>query len=80
MKKIIICLLACLSLNACVKAGDFDLLPVRTKIFNKYRGYGIDFYDNKEVLLSEGKKYTKKGFFYEKVEKMLDESLFFVLY
>lgn len=55
MKKIIICLLACLSLNACVKAGDFDLLPVRTKIFNKYRGYGIDFYDNKEVLLSEGK-------------------------
>lgn len=54
MKKIIICLLACLSLNACVKAGDFDLLPVRTKIFNKYRGYKIDFYDNKEALIREG--------------------------
>ena len=50
MKKIIICLLACLSLNACVKAGDFDLLPFRKKMFNVYGSYSIDFYDNKEKL------------------------------
>ena len=51
MKKIIVCLLACLNLSACVNAGDFDLLPVRKKIFNLYKGYAVDFYDNKEELV-----------------------------
>ena len=53
MKKIIICLLACLSLNACVKAGDFDLLPFRKKIVKQFRGYAIDFYDNEKKLVGE---------------------------
>lgn len=53
MKKIIVCLLACLTLNACVRAGDYDLLPIRKKIFNLYRGYSVDFYDNKEELIGE---------------------------
>ena len=55
MKKIIFCLLACLNLNACVNAGDFDLLPVRKKIFNLYRGYGVEFYDNEEKLVGENR-------------------------
>ena len=50
MKKIVVCLLACLNLSACVYAGDVDLLPVRSKIFNLYSSYGIEYYDGKEVL------------------------------
>ena len=45
--------MACLSLSACVNAGDFDLMPFRKKLINSYRGYAIDFYDNEEVLIGE---------------------------
>lgn len=53
MRKIIVCLLACLNLSACINAGDFDLLPVRRKILNLYKGYSINFYDNKEALIGK---------------------------
>lgn len=53
MKKIIVCLLLCLNLCACVRAGDYDLLPIRKKIYNLYKGYSINFYDNKEALIGE---------------------------
>ncbi len=53
MRKIIVCLLACLNLSACINAGDFDLLPIRKKIFNLYKGHSIDFYDNKEKLIGK---------------------------
>ena len=45
--------MACLSLSACVNAGDFDLMPFRKKMINSYRGYAVDFYDNKEALIGE---------------------------
>ena len=53
MKKVIVCLLACLNLGACVYAGDFDLLPIRKKMFNLYKGYSISFYDNEEEVVSK---------------------------
>lgn len=53
MRKIIVCLLACLNLSACINAGDFDLLPVRRKILNLYKGYSVNFYDNKEALIGK---------------------------
>jgi hypothetical protein len=53
MKKIIVCLLACLNLSACVNAGDFDLLPIRRKILNLYKGHTIEFYDNEEELVGK---------------------------
>lgn len=53
MRKIIIGLMVCLSLGACVNAGDFDLLPARKKFFSIYRGYAVDFYDNDESLINE---------------------------
>ena len=53
MKKIIVCLLVCLNLSACIYAGDTDLLPIRRKILNTYKGHTIDFYDNKEELIGK---------------------------
>ncbi len=53
MKKIIVCLLACLNLSACINAGDFDLLPIRRKILNLYKGHTIEFYDNEEALVGK---------------------------
>ena len=81
MKKIVVCLLACLSLNACIKAGDFDLLPVRKKIFNLYRGHSIEFYDNQEKLvgkerLHENDYSLNKAVTVKKGEDVLSDKIF----
>lgn len=48
MKKQIACLLLCLLSTGCIRAGDYDLVPVRTKIVNSINGYSIDFKEAKE--------------------------------
>ena len=80
MKKIILCLLVCLNLNACVSAGDFDLLPVRKKVLNLYKGYSIDFYDNEEALVGrerihENDYRLNKALTVKKGEDILNDTL-----
>lgn len=53
MKNKIVCLLACLVLFGCIRAGDYDLAPVRTKLVNSIRGYSIDYADNEEKLVGD---------------------------
>ena len=79
MKKIVVCLLACFGLNACIYAGDVDLLPVRSKIFNLYKSHGIEYYDNKEVmidnrLLRENHYDLNKAITVKKGEDILQDS------
>lgn len=42
MKKYILLFIAVILLSGCVKAGDFDLFPIRKKIIDAIRGYSID--------------------------------------
>ncbi len=48
MKNKLILLVVCALLSGCIKAGDFDLVPVRRKIFNAMNGYSIDYADYSE--------------------------------
>ncbi len=52
MKIKIICLVLCGMLAGCLRAGDYDLLPVRKKIVDNVIGYQIDFADQGEQFVS----------------------------
>lgn len=51
--KIFGCFIACLVLGGCVRAGDYDLIPVRSKIFDTMNGYTIDYADYGEELVQK---------------------------
>ena len=52
MKNFAVVLSLCVFLSGCIRAGDYDLLPVRSKIMNAFSGYSIDYFDNEEELVS----------------------------
>ena len=52
MKKKIAYLSLCLLVAGCLRAGDYDLLPIRSKIVNAYMGYSVDFVEQDEELVS----------------------------
>lgn len=51
MKKRIVSLVLCSFLAGCIRAGDYDLVPVRTKIVDSINGYTIKYKEAKEDLI-----------------------------
>ncbi len=51
MKNKLILLLMCSLLSGCIKAGDYDLMPVRKKIFNSINGYSVEYAEQGEELI-----------------------------
>ena len=47
MRKYFVALVCALSLSACVRAGNFDLLPFRSSVVNSLRGHAIHDFDSK---------------------------------
>lgn len=52
MKNKIVCLVLCGMLVGCLKAGSYDLFPVRKKIVDSVTGYSIDFVDQEEYFVT----------------------------
>ena len=81
MKKKIVGLVICLALGGCLRAGDYDLMPVRTKILNAYTGYSIDFIEQDEELVSSSDErehdyVLNKAITVEKGEAILSDKFF----
>ncbi len=82
MKKILslICLLL---VSGCIRAGDYDLVPVRKKILNMVNGYTINFADTEKMLLrSEDRRehnfVLNKALTVKKGETVLSDKFFVV--
>ena len=45
-------MILCSVLAGCIRAGDYDLAPVRKKIFNTMNGYTIDYKEQREELIT----------------------------
>ena len=56
MKNKIVCLLLCSVLAGCIRAGDYDLIPVRKKIFDSINGYAIDYIEYDEEFIGRQKQ------------------------
>lgn len=81
MKKQIVCLVLCSLLSACIRAGDYDLAPVRKKIVNSMNGYGIDYQEQREEhIRRQGERehdYVKnKAITVKKGEAVLSDKFF----
>ncbi len=61
MKNKIVCLILCSMLAGCLRAGSYDLIPVRKKIFDSMTGYSVDFADQNEQFVSS-KIEREKGY------------------
>lgn len=48
MKKQLVCLVLCSFLAGCIRAGDYDLAPVRKKVVNSMNGYKINYHEQRE--------------------------------
>jgi hypothetical protein len=46
-------ILACMVLSGCVRAGDFDLLPVRRQLLNSITGYSVEFNKSDESFVGQ---------------------------
>lgn len=51
MKNKIVCLVLCVMLTGCLRAGSYDLMPVRKKIFDSINNYPIEFVEQEEELV-----------------------------
>lgn len=80
MRKFITCCTLIITLAACVRAGDYDLLPFRKSIVNAVRGYSIhDF--NSEVYVGtadirENETVMNKAITVKKGEDVLSDKLY----
>ncbi|MBE6443352.1 MAG: hypothetical protein E7020_01635 [Alphaproteobacteria bacterium] len=52
MKNSIASLLLCVFLAGCIRAGDYDLMPVRSKILNSVNGISIEFNEGGEEFIA----------------------------
>ena len=52
MKNKIVALVLCGMLAGCLRAGSYDLIPVRKKIADSITGYQIDFVDQEEYFVA----------------------------
>lgn len=46
-------ILVCLALSGCIRAGDYDLLPVRRQLLNNVTGYSIEFNKSDENFVGQ---------------------------
>lgn len=51
MKNKIVCLVLCSMLAGCLRAGSYDLIPVRKKIVDNMIGYSVDFVEEDEQFV-----------------------------
>ena len=68
-------------LTGCIRAGDYDLLPVRKKIFSAVNGYSVDYNESDEEYIgSEGLResdvVTNKAIAVKKGEALLSDKVF----
>lgn len=81
MRKNIFYLSAVLLLAGCVRAGDYDLLPVRSKVFNTINGFSIEFNEGEEEFVSsqslrEHEYVMNKAITVQKGEAILSDKTF----
>ncbi len=81
MKKQVLILMVFGFLAGCIRAGDYDLMPVRKKIAAAVNGYSIDFSETEEEYIgSEGLResdiVTNKAITVKKGEAILSDKVF----
>lgn len=81
MKKQLVCLVLCSVLAGCIRAGDYDLFPLRKKIFNSITGYSVDYTEDESTFVSKQTQrelnYVKnKALTVKKGEALLADKIF----